>query len=116
MLICELHKSCVRAKNGTCDHGKLHDRIAHKAGEGCNRSFCFDADMLVKCELIEDVRVTICLVCLGRQSDEKPTMVCPFCGRVFHETCAKRVGNCPMCGANITPDPLCPKDPIAGAF
>ncbi|MEM2900221.1 MAG: RING finger protein, partial [Thermoplasmata archaeon] len=44
--------------------------------------------------------VVKCHVCMGVVKANLPIYICP-CGKKFHDTCAKRVGECPACGRKI---------------
>jgi len=45
--------------------------------------------------------VVKCHVCMGVVKANLPIYICP-CGKKFHDTCAKRVGECPACGRKIS--------------
>ena len=44
-----------------------------------------------------------CFICLGFIKDESEYFECD-CGNISHESCAKRVGKCSICGKEYTPE------------
>ena len=56
--------------------------------------------ILPKKIMIEPEKVKRCTICLGMMKPNTKVIECK-CGEIFHESCAKRVGNCPNCDAPI---------------
>ena len=49
-------------------------------------------------------KIIKCNICFGNIKKDLKTMTCS-CGKHYHESCAKRVGECPVCGTNLE-DPM----------
>lgn len=47
---------------------------------------------------------TRCFLCLGKFKDDSEIVPCPKCDRMFHTSCARRIGSCPVCGTCIIDD------------
>ena len=41
-----------------------------------------------------------CLICYGEMDDS--SYLCPGCDNVYHEDCIRQVGDCPMCGGEVS--------------